>query len=92
MLVFVGDWLRQNQQYARGIHFDAPMESILDVFWLCPKIKQFWSNLFFLQRQHYSRSIFSWGAVLWGVLYGDVMRYESTYTSYVFHFKIVYRF
>ena len=58
----------------------------LHVFWLCPKIKKFWSNLFLLLRQHYSRSIFSWGAILWGVLHGEVMRYESTHASHVFRF------
>ena len=81
--LLVGDWLRQNQQYACG----APMESILHVFWLCLKMKQFWSKLFLLLRQHFSRSIFFWGAILWGVLYGDVMRYESTHASHVFHFS-----
>ena len=43
--------------------------------------------LFLLPRQHYSRSIFSWGALLWRVLYGDVMRYESAHASHVFHFS-----
>ena len=82
-----GDWLRQHQQYACGMHCGAPMESILHVSWLCPRIKQFWSNLFLFLRQHYSRSIFSWGAVLWDVLYGDIIRYESTHVSHVFHFS-----
>ena len=82
----VSDWLRQNQQYACGMHCGASMESILQVFWLCPRIKQFWSRLFLLSRQHYSRSIFSWGAVLWVVLHGDVMKYESRLASHVFHF------
>ena len=50
-------------------------------------MKQFWSELFLLLRQHYSCSIFSWGAVLWGVLRGDCMRYESRHASHVFHFS-----
>ena len=83
----VGDWLRRHQQYACGLHCGAPTKSILHVFWLCPKIKQFWSKLFLLLRQHHSRSIFSWGAVLWDVLYGDIIRYESTHVSHVFHFS-----
>ena len=83
----IDDWLMQHQQYACGMHCGAFIESILHVFWLCPWIKQFWSKRFLLLRQHYSCSIFSWGAILWGVLHGDVMRYESTHASYVFHFS-----
>ena len=83
----IGDWLRQHQQYACGMHCGAPMESILHVFWLCPRIKQFWSKLFLLLRQHYSRFIISWGAILWSVLHGDAMKYESVHASHVFHFS-----
>ena len=75
----VGDWLRQHQQYACGWHYDTPIESILHVFWLCPKIKQFWSKLFLLLRQHYSHSNFSWGAILWGVLHGEVIRVQMMF-------------
>ena len=78
---------KKHQHYACGLHCGAPTKSILHVFWLCHKIKQFWSKLFLLFRQHHSCSIFSWGAILWGVLHGDVMRYESTHASYVFHFS-----
>ena len=39
--LLVGDWLRQNQQYACGMHCGASMESILHLFWLCPRTKQF---------------------------------------------------
>ena len=28
-----------------------------------------------------------WGAILWGVLHGDVLKYESTHASHVFHFS-----
>ena len=83
----IGDWLRQNQQYLCGMHCGVSMESILHLFWLYPRIKKFWSKLFLLLRHHYSRSIFLWGAVLRGVLRGDVMKYESMHASHVFHFS-----
>ena len=57
--LLVGDWLRQHQRYACGLHCGSPNESILHVFSLCPKIKRFWSNLLLLLSHHYSRSIFS---------------------------------
>ena len=63
-----------------GLHCGTRTESILHVFWLCPKIKQFW-------RQHYSHSNFSWGATLWGVLHGEVMKYETMHASHVFRFS-----
>ena len=51
------------------------------------RIKQLWSMLFLLLSQHYYHSIFWWGEVLWGVLHGDVMKYESRHASHVFHFS-----
>ena len=57
------------------------------MFWLCQMIKEFGSKLFLLLRHHYSGSLFSWGAILWGVLHGDAMRYESTHVSHVFPFS-----
>ena len=76
-------WLVETEstKYSCGMHCGASTESILHVLWLCQK--QFWSKL----RQHYSRSMFSWGAVLWGILHGDVMKYESRHASLVFHFS-----
>ena len=64
--LLVGDWLRQNQQYAYGMHCGAPTKSNLHVFWLCPMIKQFWSKLFLFLRHHYSRSL-SLGVQYYGV-------------------------
>ena len=70
--LLVGDWLRQHQQYACGLHCGAPNESILHVFWLCPKIKQFWSKLFLLLRQQFSLGVQYCGVLsfmerLWGM-------------------------
>ena len=85
--LLISDCLRKNQQYAYGMHCGAPIESILHVFWLRPMIKQFWIKLFLLLRHHYSRSVFSWGVVLWVVLQEILwgMKVCMLVMSFIFH-------